>query len=200
FGHATVRKMLARPRYAGLMPDGVSKAAWEPVLDREKWEAVAAALDARAAGRSYATNARKYLLSGIALCGNPSCGKPLQIWQSKGRGNGVYSLGYACVREGGCRKVYRSQHLLDAYVVTRVVARLGRADNPAPRIPELPGLAARFATLTQARTDAAAAVADPSNAEHVSLLLARLKRIGEELAQLRERTADGARAPPVRQH
>ena len=37
-------RILAYPRMAGLMPDGVSAAAWEPVLDRGDWEAVRAVL------------------------------------------------------------------------------------------------------------------------------------------------------------
>src|ERR1017187_5296243 len=51
FSHATLRKMLARPRYAGLMPDGVHTAAWKPVLQRQEWEAVTAALGGAGAGR-----------------------------------------------------------------------------------------------------------------------------------------------------
>ena len=54
---------------AGLMPDGESAGAWEPVLDRETWERVCLVLDAKAAGFSYASNARRWLLSGIAVCG-----------------------------------------------------------------------------------------------------------------------------------
>src|SRR5690606_32817517 len=72
--HGSVKKMLLRPRLAGLMPDGVSKAAWEPVLEREVWESVKAVLEGKAAAFSYATNARRYLLSGIALCGTCAWG------------------------------------------------------------------------------------------------------------------------------
>ena len=51
-----------------LMPDGESKAAWEPVLDRDTWEIVRAALTWRKAPPG-AGRALKYLLSGIARCG-----------------------------------------------------------------------------------------------------------------------------------
>ena len=129
FSHGTLRKMLARPRYAGLMPDGENAAAWAPVLDRETWESVRLVLDAKAGQFGYATNARRWLLSGIAECGAPGCGTPMQIRPSKGR-DGVYVQGYGC-NEPGCRKVYRSAPLLDAYVSRRTVNRLANPANPA---------------------------------------------------------------------
>src|SRR6266487_4189099 len=77
WSHQTLKKMLLRPRYAGLMPNGQDPAGWEPVLDRETWEATVAAIQAKAGAFSYTTNARKYLLSGIAQCSE--CGTGLQI-------------------------------------------------------------------------------------------------------------------------
>ena len=118
FSHGTIRKMLARPRYAGLMPDGENAAAWKPVLGRRDWERVCEILDAKTATFAYATNARRWLLSGIAVCG--ACEAPMQIRPSKGRGRQEHENGYACNR-AGCRKVYRSAPLLDAYVGRRVV-------------------------------------------------------------------------------
>ena len=44
FSHGGLKKMLMRPRYAGLLPDGATPAAWEPTFDtdrdkaREIWE------------------------------------------------------------------------------------------------------------------------------------------------------------------
>src|SRR5262249_14496392 len=153
-----------------------------------------------ASGRQWVpspTSARRYLLSGIASCS--VCGSRLQPRQSSGRTGRPAQKGYGCI-EPGCRKVYRSITLLDAYVITRVVARLDHAENPAGRIPDRPHLATEFATLTQARTEAAAAVEDPSNSAHVSLLLARLKRIEERLEQLRELSGESARSRLIRGH
>jgi len=190
FAHGTLRKLLARPRYAGLMPDGASAAAWEPILDRGTWEAVCAAIDSRAAGFGYATNARRYALSGIAECG--ACGSPLQIRRSKGRGSGRMQVGYGCVRPG-CGKVYRDRQLLDAYVTRRTVNRLARPDNPRGRAPDVPGLAAEFAALTVALREVDEAIADPARAG-LPALLARRDGAMRRLAELRELSAGDARA------
>jgi DNA invertase Pin-like site-specific DNA recombinase len=195
FSHATIRKMLARPRLAGLMPDGVSPAAWEPVLDRTTWEAVVAALDEKATGFAYATNARKYLLSGIAVCG--VCGSPLQA-----RSEGVsrrHLAGYGCVKPG-CRKVQRSVRHLDAYVMHRLAARLAQPGNPVGQIPAAPGLAVQFATLSALRAETETAIEDPASGTRLPLLLARLNSIDARLAELRQMSADDASARLVAAH
>jgi site-specific DNA recombinase len=186
--HQTLRKMLRRPRYAGLMPDGKSRAAWKPVLDRRTWEAVTAVLDTKTAGFGYATSARRYLLSGIAVCG--ACGSGLQA-RSEGRGK-EHLTGYGCVRPG-CRKVQRSVRLLDAYVTRRTVLLLSNPGNPAGTIPAVPGLAAQFAALATQRTETEAAIADPAMGGKLRLLIGRLDVIDERLAGLRELAAGDAR-------
>jgi DNA invertase Pin-like site-specific DNA recombinase len=190
FSHGTLRKLLARPRYAGLMPDGVSKAAWDPVLDRETWEQVSAVLNARAAGFGYATNTRKHLLSGIALCG--TCGKPLRAKMSQGKGNRRYQTGYTCVTPG-CKGVWRDRDGLDAYVGRMTVNRLDHPDKPAPRAPEHPGLAAEFATLTTALKETDDALEDISGGA-IGPLRARRKGIVQRLAELRDLAAGDAAA------
>lgn len=193
FTYSTLRKMLPRPRYAGLMPDGVSQGSWTPILDRGDWEAVRALLDSRPAGPG---SGRRYLLSGIAVCGE--CGTPLQVNTSKGRGHGGYQIGYMC-RKPGCRRVYRAVGLLDAYTGRRVVARLSRHDNPVPRAPQQPGLAAEFTTLTEARAGLAMKVTDPAQ-PHLDLLLARLDALDVRLARLREATGGAARGQLIAAH
>lgn len=197
FSYGTVRKMLARPRCAGLMPDGESKAAWEPVLDREAWERVCMVLDANAAGFGYATNARRWLLSGIAVCGAPwedgQCGAPMQIKPSKGRGRKDYYSGYACTRKG-CGRAYRSAPHLDAYVASRVIARLANPLNPEGQAPP-EDHAAEWAILSRERADADALLADyASSAGRARSLLARLGQIDARMAELRARDAGDSRA------
>jgi site-specific DNA recombinase len=187
FGHGTLRKLLARPRYAGLMPDGMSPAGWLPVLDRATWELTRVMLDSRAAGYGYATNTRKHLLSGIARCGAPGCGAPLAFKASRGRGDGRYQAGYACVRPG-CRKVWRDETHLDAYVSRRTVNRLNDPRNPEPRAPDTPGLAAEFAALTRALRETDDALADHTRGA-VPALLARREGIERRLGELRELSA-----------
>jgi DNA invertase Pin-like site-specific DNA recombinase len=188
FTHGTLRKMLARPRYAGLMPDGVHPAAWPPVLDQETWEAVGAVLAAKAAGFSYTTNARRYLLSGIAKCSE--CGSGLQVRVESRR---THLTGYGCVKHG-CRKVQRSMELLDEYVITRVLKKLGDPANPPGRVLENKGLAAELRMLTIERAATEERVRDPSRGGHVDALLDRLDAIDKRIAQLRELAAGNASA------
>ena len=188
FTHGTVKKMLQRERYAGLMPDGESKAAWEPVLDRETWERVRLVLSAKAGEFSYASNARKYLLSGIAAC---ACGTPLQATSSKGR-NGGYTTGYAC--RDGCRKVYRSVTHLDAYVITRVIARLANPLNPEGRAMPVDH-AAEWAVLERERSETAAKLADyRQSAGMLGVYAARMDGIDARMGELRELAAGSGRA------
>jgi len=189
FSHGTVRKMLARPRYAGLMPDGESAAAWEPVLDRGTWELVRLALDSKAETFGYASNARRWLLSGIAACG--ACGAPLAIKPSKGRGRADYVNGYACL---ACRKVYRSAPLLDAYVGRMVVNRENNPLNPAAEAPAAPDSAAEWAALAAEHAETGRMAASYSaSAGRLALLMARLDAIDARMAELREREADSVR-------
>jgi site-specific DNA recombinase len=193
FTHSTLRKMLARPRLAGLMPDGISSAAWAPVLPREEWESLVAVLDAKAAAFGYASNARRYLLSGIATCG--VCGATLRTRAAYHRPG---ATGYACV-EPGCKKVYRSVVMLDGYVSARVVERLGNPANPSGRVPALPGLAAELRALAGEREQVEAAIADHTKGR-LPLLLARLDSLDARLAQIRELTGASAQAVLLRRH
>jgi site-specific DNA recombinase len=224
FGHATVRKMLARPRYAGLMPDGQHPAAWEPVYDTDRarateiWQAVCVVLDARAAGHAYATNARRYLLSGLCLCG--ACGSALQI-RDEGRrvhpATGAQctrttctlahqwrpypaAAGYGCVKPG-CRKVQRSMHHLDTYVTTRVLDRLAHPANPPGQLPGGTAAAAELRTLMQLRADTEAQVADYAAAPaRIDLLMRRLDSLDTRLAELRALAAGDARTRLLQAH
>ena len=197
FSHGTVRKMLSRARYAGLMPDGENRAAWEPVLDLRTWERVRAILDGKTATYAYATNARKWLLSGIAACG--ACGAPLQLRPSKGRGRREYANGYACNR-AGCRRAYRSAAHLDAYVSEAVIARLDNPLNPQAEAPA-PDFAEEWSALVRERGETEELArhygASPGR---LSLLMARLDSIDARMAQLRELTAATARSALLDRH
>lgn len=198
FSHGMLRKMLERPRLAGLMPDGIAKAAWDPVLDPGDWHMVRAVLSARAAGFGYATNARKYLLSGIAVCG--VCGVPLQVNPSKGR-NGTYVVGYAC-RAPGCKKVYRSQPHLDAYVIGRVTGFLADPDSPRPAMATGGGAAAELTALTERRAEVEDVIA--TLAEHpgqrIDVLARALASFDAKIVAVRERMASQEGAALIAAH
>jgi len=198
FAHTTLRKMLARPRYAGLMPDGENAAAWAPVLERETWESVCLILDAKADGFIYATNARRWLLSGIAECG--VCGWQMQIRPSQGRGRKEYVNGYGCVKPG-CRKVYRSAPLLDAYVSRRTVNKLANPGNPSGEVVTGAGVAAEFQVLATERAKTEEQVRDyRTSPGRVELLMARLDSIDVRLGELRELASDDGRARILSAH
>lgn len=195
-----VRRMLASPRYAGLMPDGVSAAAWEPIVSREDWETAAAVIGARSGMLPPGHNARRYLLSGIAKCG--ACGAPLQAltghtaqWTGKPQ---AVATTYAC-RRRGCQRVTRSQVLLDAYVTRRVVNLLANPANPAGRVPSLPGLASEWRALADERAAVEAAIMDHTKGR-VHLLMARLDSLDARMAELRELTAADAGARLLGSH
>jgi site-specific DNA recombinase len=195
--HGTVRKMLARPRYAGLMPDGESKAAWPPVLERADWERLCLVLEAKARRFGYATNARRWLLSGIARCGRPmpdgsECGAPMRLNPSKGK-DGRHVNGYQCTRRG-C-STYRSAEILDAYVSGRVVGALNSEGTPEGAAPAPPDLAPEWRSLATDRAATEALVTKyAASPGRVALLMARLDGIDARMAELRELEAGDARS------
>lgn len=148
--HATIKKMLMRPRYAGLLPDGETPAAWEPLYAddrdeaREVWESVCAVLERRAAAFDYATNARRYLLTGIARCG--TCGQPVAIRHNT-RDESL--RGYGCINPDCGRKVHRQVRHVDRYVVTAVLELLADPEfmDEVARPPET-GVAMQINALT----------------------------------------------------
>jgi site-specific DNA recombinase len=135
FGHGSLKKLMLRPRLAGLLARHgtiVGKAAWPAILERGTWEAVCAVLEHRATSFAYTTNFdRRFLLSGIAVCG--TCGHTLAVRQAgrarvdaDGTRHSRRSLpGYGCINPDCARRVSRAIHHLDPYVEGAVVELLG---------------------------------------------------------------------------
>jgi DNA invertase Pin-like site-specific DNA recombinase len=185
--------MLALPRYAGLMPDGEAKAAWPAALDRETWERVRLVLEAKAAAYTGHTNARRWLLSGIAVCG--ACGAPLIARHARrnvARGMEA-TVGYGCVNPA-CRKVLRNAAHLDAYVGGRVVdGVLANPLNPEGRAMPVDH-AAEWAALDRERAGTEAKLRDyKSSAGMLDTLAARLDGIDKRMAELRDLAAGDGR-------
>jgi site-specific DNA recombinase len=121
-----VRKMLARPRNAGLMEhrgEVVGPAEWLAIVDESVWQAVRALL-ADESRRTTTGNARRWLGGGLYLCG--VCGKPVRATTAGtgGRGRG-HVAAYRC--EHGAHVVRRCK-ALDAFVEGLVIERLSRPD------------------------------------------------------------------------
>lgn len=186
--HDTLKKMLLRPRVAGLMPDGESKAAWPAILERDDWERVRLVLDGRAARFPGATPARRWLLSGIAVCGE--CRQPLQARASRGTGQQRYDTGYSCVAKG-CGRVFRVAAHVDAYVSSAVVSYLADEHNPAATAPADPGRAAEWARLQADRSETEQALATAGTGSAI-LLARRLDGIDARITELRDSEASGA--------
>jgi DNA invertase Pin-like site-specific DNA recombinase len=114
-----VRELLMLARNAGLREfrgEVVGKGTWPPIVTEETWRAAHAKITAKRGDGPY--RGRKYLLSGIALCGN--CGAALTSHiSSRGKRQ------YGCYR---CRKISRSGERLDALIIETVVRRLARPD------------------------------------------------------------------------
>jgi site-specific DNA recombinase len=183
-----LRRLLMLPRMVALMPDGVSPAAWQPVLERSDWESVRAVLAANQPSRS--GNGTLHLLSATARCG--ACEGPLWAGSNKG------VPAYRCF---GCGKVSRSIALLDAYVTGRVLARLANPANPAVEPPG-DGQAGEILALEERRA-ATVAVLD-SLADHPGerpeLLYRAVESFDRRIADLRARAAGDTRDRLRRQH
>lgn len=121
-----VRKMLSRPRNAGVMEhrgEVVGQAEWPAIVDESVWQAVRALL-ADESRRTTTGNVRRWLGSGLYLCG--VCGKPLRATTAGmgGRGRG-HVAAYRC--EHGAHVVRRCKPL-DDFVKGLVIERLSRPD------------------------------------------------------------------------
>lgn len=138
-----LRRMLVRPRNAGLLEvDGepVGKAVWPAIVDEERWRACLAILT-NPSRRTITSNARVWLLSGVAKC---YCGSVVKC-SSAGLGGSRkkrnpddpdgepiivarpgHIAAYRCRATGG--HVTRRAHELDEYIEAVVVRRLSKPD------------------------------------------------------------------------
>ena len=201
--HGTIKKMMLRPRVAGLMPDGESRAGWAPVLDddpvkaRERWEAVRAVLEGRAAAFFYTTNARAHLLSGLALCG--PCGNPIVIRHNT---RGRQLIGYGC-NIPGCRKTHRAQEYLDAYVIGHVLELLSDNEFIAElAAPADEGAAAEIAELEARKAAAEETLAKLVDNPHVKpeLLAESIAGFARRITEKRAAIAMSARSRLLLEH
>ena len=136
WSRTTMRRMLVSPVYVGLLPTPVRvegaphynpvnvdlaacvPGAWAAVVERSEWDAVRNKL--LAAGRSTHEGppARKWLLSGLAVCG--VCGEPVRSCVTR-EGH----RGYRC---RGMAHFIRRGDAIDAYVVREVIRQLSRPE------------------------------------------------------------------------
>lgn len=122
----SVRGVLANPRIAGLRARKVGRDRWQvigpgvwpPLVDEETWQAVSALL-ADPARRTSDYTVRRYLLSGLAVCGVGACGA---LVTSGGRARPRRRT-YRC---GDSNHLCRAAEDIDGYVERAVVGILGK--------------------------------------------------------------------------
>jgi hypothetical protein len=120
---STLRQMLLNPRNAGLRAyngEIVGPAAWPAIVERDIYDGAVAVLK-DPGRRSGKTRARKYLLSGIAVCG--LCGHTLTSDTSGSKQQ--TRMVYTCKH---CFRVSRSVDKVDDLVTRAVVKRLTQPD------------------------------------------------------------------------
>lgn len=125
----TVRNMLMKERYVGIRTYKGQRypATWEPIFTKDEWETLQLTLKLRREASGSKVQGRKYLLTGIAICG--VCGLPMNGSIKKDRPGSPARRTYLCrvqgntQRRGGCGKVRRNADALDAFVREAVLQR-----------------------------------------------------------------------------
>jgi site-specific DNA recombinase len=187
---AQLRQLLLAPRNAALRSytddADLRPASWPAIVTRDQWEAVCAIL-ADPNRRNGVTRGRKYLLSGIAVCGE--CGHTL--------GSGITTTtnrpNYQCKN---CHKVSRNAQKVDAMVTEAVVWRLSRADAADLTVDHT---REDLADL-QAQADALRAQAKAADDEYDDgiidgvRLAARKAKVAEKLAPIKAQLDDADQA------
>lgn len=184
-----VKRILTRPRNAGLQTDrgeileGV-EVPWKPIIERDVWEAVCAVLSdpKRYVGQRRAPG-RKYLLSGLAVCGK--CGHPLRSGLHR-RKHGKEAC-YVCVQDG-CRRVSRNLARVDHYVVGRITEWLSRPDAAAALTPPTPDTSKLNAAAAVLRAQITQAEADYDEGQITAARMnAAIERATEKLVPIQEK-------------
>lgn len=185
------RHWVSSPRIAGLVErDGkLTPARWKGIITPEQREDVLALLKAQSDTYGYSGRERVYLLTGKAAeCGG--CRGPLYTKPSKRSGGPRM---YYCKNHGCPSPVSRNVHLLDAYVIGRVLRRLNEPGFLAAVHADSgqSGLGAEIASLERRKAKAMATLeelADHPDA-NPGLLLKGIASYDRKITQLRAQMA-----------
>jgi DNA invertase Pin-like site-specific DNA recombinase len=191
---STLRKLLLRPRNAGLMEvsgEITGKAVWPAIVDEETWQTCKAILE-NSDRRTTPGPARRWMGGNLYLCG--VCGAPVR---STGRGTGNGSV-YTCSSSVSNRHVVRDAAAVDEYVTDEMIKRMTRMfrdmtkepdededESTSPVPPELIARADRLRNRLKATYDAFEADDDSDPAEirrATQGLKAKIKAVEGEIA------------------
>jgi DNA invertase Pin-like site-specific DNA recombinase len=185
-----VRAVLLNPRNAGLRAHNgeiVGPAVWPAIVDRDTFDAVTAILTSpnRRVGGA---RGRKYLLSGLAVCGK--CEKRLGSAMPSKRGQ---EPRYHCKH---CHGVARKIASVDKFVLDVVAERLSREDAldlvTKRDVPDLAALRARATALRTSKDEMA--VAKAKGQVTLSQLIAHNEETDRQLAEIKDQTEDDGKA------
>jgi DNA invertase Pin-like site-specific DNA recombinase len=129
FNHSAARAVLVNPRNAGLRAyrgDIKGKAQWPAIVDEDTWRTANAMLTDSERRRGPGSSARKWLLSGLALCGRCDDGETtVKVTYREADANGRNVRAYRCHKSS---HLTREASFCDWRVTERVIARLSRDD------------------------------------------------------------------------
>lgn len=190
WSRVTIRHMLQNPRYAGRPVYqgevlGEVPATWEPMVSPDRFDAIQARLkDPRRKSNASGDTARKYLGSGLYLCGEPGCGKRVR---SAGKSAGSHQ--YSCPD----RHFLRTGTMIDRYVVGVVRGMLAREDFG--ELLTRPKDQSRLKELNAARADLVARIAVFEADYDAGLIDARRLKVATDKAQAEIAEVDKEREP-----
>ena len=187
-----LRKVLIRPRNAGLMEhrgEIVGAAGWPALVDEDRWRAVVSLLT-DPQRRTQTSGARRWLLSGLARCGE--CGGPIICTMLMSSRASVPS--YAC--KAG-KHVVRNAAELETFISGLVVERLSRPDAidllTQRDVPNLAELHTDAAALRERLDEMAAAYAEGAiDAQQLRTGSDRLRARLDEVDRQRAEAARGS--------
>jgi site-specific DNA recombinase len=130
----SVNKVLRHPRYIGIRTyQGAEyKAIWPPIFDEETWQRLQLTIKLRREKSGDRPHGRKYLLTGLLVCG--ICGQHLTGMSRQDHPGGPMRRVYVCrsigdaVRKAGCGKIRRNADAVDWFVTECVLYRLDSPD------------------------------------------------------------------------
>lgn len=176
---STVRNLLANPRLAGIRVhrgEPIAKGDWKPVITEMQHRQLVRLLS-DPTRKSIATNVRKYLLTGLAVCADCRAPVVLRINSEKGRPPRRF---YGCKVCGMIRKM----DWVDTYV-DAVMAEFLRGYEPVPVVASDPEVEAEVERLRERIADTSAAFAEsdsmtPAELDAVLRVLRRRLKAAED--------------------
>lgn len=186
-----VSQFMANPKLAGLISyngEILRAGEWPALVDEEDWRAVCA-IRSNPGRRRPGAGGRKYLLSGIALCGKCADGTAV------GSGHTAWkSVIYIC-RE--CHGIGRNQAAVDDHIIGLAVARLSRPDAKellVDRDREGVGELSAKAAVLRGKLEALEVEFADDDDMTASVYSKMVKRLTAQLAEVESRMADSQKA------